>query len=318
MDARALAAPVLLALALLPIFPVVGTAQSPLAGSVVTSFGGFVSEAMDVQFDASGDLFISGHQGNSGRIYRIQPNGTTTLYLGGGIATIIGLALGADGSIYAVDTELDAPPPHTGRVIKLNGANSQPTVVAGGLPPLGYIVRRLDGDLIVGEALTGKLDRVTPGGVVTTFASIPLAAGESLGQLVLEPLGGLLVGAGSRVVRVGDGGAPITTLFTGSAPVVGLALAEGGLFVTTGANRGLVFVTANGTAIPLNNVGLPKDCRDGEMPTTASFGQPAGLRVEGGRVYVADTGCSRVRVFDVPTAVPTARTSWGALKAHYH
>src|SRR5262245_19806858 len=71
----------LVPLILAAIVPAASSAMPPVPPALA-SFGALVTaEIHDVTFDAAGNLFVSGHEGNAGRVFKITPSGTTSVYL---------------------------------------------------------------------------------------------------------------------------------------------------------------------------------------------------------------------------------------------
>ena len=110
----------------LVVIPASALAVPPPGSFALDTFGSSTSQAHDVEFDASGNLFASGHQFNGGRVYRIAPDGTTQLYLGAWIGDVWGLALDSDGSLLAVDADSDSPSPAAGRIVRITSAGTTP------------------------------------------------------------------------------------------------------------------------------------------------------------------------------------------------
>lgn len=310
MDARA----ALRGLVLLVLVVGVTTAASAMPPIVPTlgSFGSSMPAAIhDVAFDAAGNLFVSGLSGNSGQVFKITPGGATSVYRSYEFFDDArGLAFDAAGSLYVADAGYK---PFVGRILRFAPGGAE-TVVAAGLAQPSALALGPDGNVYVTEPSSGTIERVTPAGGVSVFASGFVNAGETLGALAFDAAGDLYAGVGGRIVRISLPGATVTTVMTGLGEVRGLLPYGGEFFVATYGHHDLRFASSTRGVTSLT---VGDGCVDGPIPSGASVDLPAGMRLENGRVYVADEGCHRVRVFDVALPVQAARSTWGALKACY-
>ena len=315
MEARTAVAALILACAALIASP--SSAMPPPADPLLASFGSVVSDEIhDLAFDAAGNLYVSGHIGNAGRIFKITPTGLTSEFLGfSSLDDARGIAFDQAGGLYIADAGYD-PARSTGRVLRVASGGTL-AVVASGLRWPTSCALGPDGNLYVAEPLTGSIERVTPAGAVSAYAGGFSGPGESLGALAFGEDGALYAGVGGRIVRVGSGGTPVTTIVTGLDEVMGLLPYGAVFFVATYGHHDLRFVSASGSVSRLTNPALADPCVDGPIPAGASVSLPAGMRLHDGRVYVVDQGCHRIRVFDVALPVSAIPTTWGALKAHY-
>jgi len=314
MDART-AVRHLAPLVLVAIVPTAASAMPPPPLPTLATFGAHMSAYIhDVAFDDAGNLYVSSHEGDAGRIFKITPSGTTSVYKDYQyFSDARGLAFDATGDLYVADAGYK---PLTGRILRF-APDGTLTTVAGGLLQPSALAIGPDGNLYVTEPLSGEIERVTPAGAVSIFASGFANGGEVLGALVFDAAGDLHAGVGGRIVRIASGGAPVTTIMTGLDEVKGLLPYGGDFFVATYGHHDLRFASPTRGVTALTSTTLANTCQDGPIPSGASVDLPSGMRLENGRVYVADEGCHRVRVFDVALPVPAKRATWGALKACY-
>ena len=315
MDARA-AARRLVPLVLVAGVATAASAMPPPVVPALTSFGSSMPVAIhDVAFDAAGNLFVSALSGNAGQIFKITPGGATSVYKSYEFFDDArGLAFDAAGGLYVADAGFGRP--LTGRILRVT-PDGVVTVVAAGLARPTSLAVGADGNVYVTEPLTGAIERVTPAGQVSVFASGFVNAGETLGALAFDGAGDLYAGVGGRIVRVSLNGATVTTVMSGLDEVRGLLPYGGEFFVATYGHHDLRFASPTRGVTRLTSTTLGDPCLDGPIPAGASVSLPAGMRLQNGRVYVADEGCHRVRVFDVALPVPARRATWGALKACY-
>ncbi len=162
----------------------------------------------------------------------------------------------------------------TGAVTTLAGSGSKGFVNGSGLAAsfedLAGLARAANGDLYLADSGNHCIRKITPAGVVTTFAGTGVAGfndGPANAALFLYPSGVAVDAAGN--VFVAD---------TGNHRIRKISAATGE--VTTVAGTGVSGITADGGA------------------ELAQFASPRGIAVnaDGSRVWVADTGNQRVRL----------------------
>ena len=198
-----------------------------------------------IAVDRAGNVFVTA--GN--QVGRIAPNGIFTWVAGGG--TLLGSA--SDGR-PATDANL--------------------YYLCGGLAVDNA------GSLLIAACLDGRIHKVSPNGIITTFAG----------------------GAGSEHSS-GDGG-PATS--SGVGVPYGVAVdAEGNVFISssdredfdTNENDRIRKVSPSGIITTIAGKGTPGFSGDGGLATRAQLASPTGLSVDrAGNVYFVETGNNVVRV----------------------
>lgn len=241
-----------------------------------------------VALDSSGNLFVSETPNN--RIRKVSSAGTITTVAGsgaqgssgdGGTATSaslnypVGVAIDGSGNLFIADYG-------NNRVRKVSNGGVITTVAGTGVQgfsgdggqataaqlafPITVAVDAA-GDLLIADAANSRVRKVTPNGVISTFA-----------------------GNGTNVYP-GDG---VPAVNAGIGQPQGLALdTSGNVFISAVGNGAAVFrVASSGTIMKIAGPG-PGGLTvsgDGVPASTASLGLPAGgLRVDSsGRIYLAD------------------------------
>ncbi|MDQ6747937.1 MAG: hypothetical protein M3010_07540, partial [Candidatus Dormibacteraeota bacterium] len=196
------------------------------------------------------------------------------------------MAFTGDGTLYVADAGgnrlLAVAPDHTVRsVARLSGS------------PFGVAIGP-DSNIYVSLLRKGEVDRVTPGGAVTLYATVPPGAGSvpDAEGLAFDSAGGLYVGAGAgdttnatpgstgHVVRVPPGGGAASELVAGLSGPLNLAFAPGSalLYIAVqgeGAGSTKNEVTTHATPLPGLPVALPSiklTFLPAEAPHAAVFG----------------------------------------------
>src|SRR5207247_7365689 len=98
----------------------------------------------------------------------------------------------------------------------------------------------------------------------------------------------------------GAGGSPVTQLATGLHQAMGIARWKDDNFIVAMFGfRTLLFAspTRVNPAVNQVNTALANHDQDGEMPTSPRVARPAFLTIHDDHVYVADSGCGKVRRF---------------------
>jgi sugar lactone lactonase YvrE len=216
-----------------------------------------------------------------------------------------GVALDSTGNLYVADKNN-----HTIRVVSTAGAVTTlaGTGGAAGSTDATGSAARFDfptavavatgGDVYVTDSGNDTIRKVTPKGVVTTFAGIASTPGSldsATGAANLRNPYGIAVDSSGNVF-VADQGNNIIRKITSTGAVTTFAGAVG---AATTADE-------NGPALPAGSA-------DG-TGTSASFNQPTGIAVDSsGNVYVSDTGNDTIRKITSAGAVTTLAGSPGAV-----
>jgi len=270
-----------------------------LAGNGIAGYSGDGGPARDASLntpraavmDGDGNLFIA-DQGNN-CIRRVTRDGIISTYAGspkggfagdGGPASKAalngpsGLAVDRSGNLYIVDAG-NSRIRKAGRdgTISTFAGNGQagfsgdggPATQASLRPNRGLAVDA-DGDLYISDLFNGRISKVTADGRIATFAGNGLrGAAEDNGPAT---------------------GASITN-------PAGLAFDQNGnLYVADPANFRVRRITRDGTITTVAGRDSPGFSGDGGSALEAKLLAPLGVAVDAsGRLYVADTGNSRVR-----------------------
>ncbi|HEY5228656.1 MAG TPA: NHL repeat-containing protein [Opitutaceae bacterium] len=216
-----------------------------------------------------------------------------------------GVALDSAGNLYVADKNN-----HTIRVVSSGGAVTTLAGTAGALGmtdgtgsdarfnfPVAVAVSSA-GDVYVADSNNNTVRKVTPKGVVTTFAGTAGTAGNldsSTGAANLRSPYGLAVDSSGNVYVADQGNNNIRKIASAGA----VSTLAGPVGVATTADE-------NGAAAPVGSA-------DGTGPA-ASFNQPTGIAVDSaGNVYVADTGNDTIRKVTSAGVVTTLAGSPGAV-----
>lgn len=247
--------------------------------------GALLRGPWDLTFDGQGNLFVAEFSGHGVR--RIDPAGWVTTIAGGtegyvdGKGTAarfrgpMGIAIDRDGNLFVAEAHN-----HTIRRIDRDGNVTTPygqAGVAGHLDGAGNAAKfhtpagiAFDdaGNLYVGDVNNHAIRKISPDGVVTTFAGGPGAYGNVDG-----------IGSGASF----------------SAPY-GVALDRvGNLFVADSTTHTIRMVTAEGGVSTIGGTGYEPGFRDGRG-IEARFNHPQGIAVDRfGHLYVADSSNNCVR-----------------------
>ncbi len=303
------AAAVLSAAVLLPVLLLVSASNA----QNVTTYATGVSGAKDLAWDASGFLYVSGQGGGVGSVYKVGPGGAPVTTFASGFTDPWGLAFGPSGDLYVADRGLISVA-NSGRIWKVAPDGSK-TVFVSGLGDPMFIEFGPSGDLFVGEWGPRNLKRITPAGVVTMYAAGVTPVGENTGGLVIAPTGEIYVGSETHIRLVGAGGSPVTVFVSGLVSTVGLVRRSDGSFYSGQYSHHDVWeVTPNGAVSDWAGGGI--GCVDAPR-LSAEFITPAGVRIRGDTLYIADAGCNRVRTIELPGTTPTVHGTWGHVKSLY-
>ncbi len=231
--------------------------------------------------DQSGNVFVADYNNNTVR--KITPAGLVTTVAGtpgvtGSLDAIgtaaqfnhpYGIAVDSNGNIYVSDignytirkitaagvvTTLAGTP-------GISGNADGPGPSAKFSTPSGVTVDG-SGNVFVADIYNNNIRKITPAGVVSTFAGVVYSSGTSDGQ-----------GSAARFIS------PTSLAIDGT----------GNIYVADPASTRIRKITPSGAVTTL--AGSSYGNADG-TGTAAQFGQPTGVSVDnGGNVYVADIGC---------------------------
>ena len=302
-----------------------------------------------VAIDASGNIYVADYSNN--KIRKITSAGVVTTLAGNGTAGSIdatgtnatfngpvGLAVDASGNVYVADVANHKIRKITpaGAVTTLAGSGTAGSVDATGTSasfnrPDGVAVDAL-GNVYVSDYVNNKIRKVTPGGVVTTFAgsntpgysdgtgtaakfNLPLGVG-------LDVSGNLYVADGNNnMIRKITSAGVVTTLagsgVFGSTDAIGTSAsfnnptavavdASGNVYVADQANNKIRIVTSAGVVTTLAGNGTIGSID--ATGTSASFNTPSGVALDAsGVLYVGDNGNNKIRkIVSVPYNVTPA------------
>jgi sugar lactone lactonase YvrE len=136
------------------------------------------------------------------------------------------------------------------------------------------------GNIFMAEAQSNLIRKITPNGVVTTFA-------------------------GSGAAALVDG---VGTAASFNRPQGVATDSNGNVYVADGSNNAIRKITPDGTVTTLAGSGSPGS--DDGIGPVATFGFPRGLAVDAaGRLYVADTGTNKIRLVTPSGLVTTVAGS---------
>jgi sugar lactone lactonase YvrE len=256
-----------------------------------------------------------------------------------------GITLDSSGNIYVVDTGNDT-------IRKITPAGAV-TTIAGSAGVVGYmdgaasvatfnspkgIIVDPIGNIYVADTLNHSIRKVTPIGVVSTFAGTPTVAGNADGNSVsanfnlpsgiaLDSKGNLFVAdTGNHLIRKISSAGVVTTLagtagVAGSTDGVGLGAsfnsplgvtvdAYGNVYVADTGNETIRKITTTGVVTTFAGSAGVVGNTDGTSPATSSFNSPRGISIDtsGLILYVADTGNNSIR--QVSTVGNIYVTTW--------
>ncbi|HEY1755564.1 MAG TPA: hypothetical protein VGG72_09230 [Bryobacteraceae bacterium] len=242
---------------------------STIAGSGVAGFEGCgfsgdggpalmarFCEPAEVLFDGSGNLLISDFANS--RVRKLTPDGA--------IATIVGSGKTDPAFVYSLPNGNGGPEIHADFAL------------------LGGAAFDAAGNLYVSDSFANNIRKITPAGVVSTFAGT--------GQMGYS----------------GDGGPAIQAQLSRPGPVS--IAPDGSVYVITDASRvrritpdGIIHLVAgNGPPASLSSAAQG----DGGLAVNATLNEPGGVAFDQhGNIYIADTSNARVRKVDTSGIITT-------------
>jgi sugar lactone lactonase YvrE len=240
-------------------------------------------------FDAAGNLLFA-HQD---RIRRVDKQTQKISTVGKGISISYGMAVAADGSIFAGSDD--------GTIKRYASGSLDPVIVAGGgnylgdgllataavlRDPTGLAVAT-DGTLYIADSVNTTVRRVDPSGIISTYA-----------------------GVAGRFYEDGGDGKPATDVAIGGVADVALD-AAGNLYIADPHNGRIRKVDKNTHLI--NTVaggGDPPGGNNEGLPAKSARINPSGVFVDAaGNLYIADSDANRIWKVDATTQ--TIRTFAG-------
>ncbi|MFH1725517.1 MAG: Ig-like domain-containing protein [Elusimicrobiota bacterium] len=277
---------------------VAGNGSQGYSGDGGPATGAALRFPNDVAIDADGNVYIA--DANNHRVRKVDAGGTITTYAGTGsagysgdggpatsarLASPVALALDAAGDLYIAEVgnkRIRKVVAQTGFITTVagNGAtgfsgDGEPAASASFNGPSGLAFDAA-GNLYIGDLNNHRVRRVTPAGIIDTFAGS-------------GPDG---IGAGGFG---GDGG-PATAARLNQP--LGVAFdAAGNLYIADATNRRIRRVDPGGTIMTVAGDGTTGFSGDGGPATDASLNIPSHVAVDGaGNVFIADMANNRIRV----------------------
>ncbi len=281
-----------------------GTGTGGFSGDGGAATSAQLSNPTGVAAGTGGAFFIA-DSGND-RLRRVTSGGTISTYAGrnhdggdGGAATGAGLnqpfgvATDGAGNVFIADWANHRVRRVSGGIITtVAGTGVAGTTGDGGAATSALLRDPADvavdaaGNIYIADAGNHKIRRVSPGGVITTFAGTGLEG------------------------FAGDGGAAASAQL--DTPY-GLDIdAAGNLYIADTGNHRIRRVSAGGTITTVAGNGVGAFCGDGGSATSACIESPLDVAVTGaGNLYIADFGNNRVRSVLSGTIRTAAGTGFG-------
>jgi sugar lactone lactonase YvrE len=302
-------------------------------------------EPASVAVDASGNLYVADTLNNTVR--KITAGAVTTTLAGyagnpgsadgtGAAASFsspAGVAFDASGNAYVADSANNTIRMVTpaGVVTTLAGSASASGSANGTgsaalfKVPTGIAVDA-SGNVFVADSGNYTIRKITPEGVVTTFAGTAgtsgdtdgLGAGATFGtitQIALDGSGNLYVAdTGNGAIRVVSPTGQVSTLVSNFANLQGVAVASSGtVYASDATNQEIYLIPASGSVATLAGISGTAGSKDGS-PAVATFNAPTWLALDGGgNLYVSDTGNNTVRKVSATGTVSTVLGAAGSV-----
>jgi sugar lactone lactonase YvrE len=310
--------------------------------------GGEVNHPAGVATDASGNVFIADMLNN--KIRKITPNGVVSTFAGSGNATYqdgtgtaasfntpSSVATDAAGNVYVADKNnhliRKITPAGTVSIlaggVNMPGNSEGPGAAARFNYPAGVAVDN-SGNILVADSGNHKIRKITPDGVVSTYAGNG-TRGTGNGPTVFSQFNGpvgvtvdaagnvFVADAGNNKIRKIAGGVVSTLAGGGAGDEYGLVnetgisarfnnptgvVVDGGgnVFVADKFNHAIRKITSDGVVTTLTGDGAATFA-DGLL-ADARFNSPAGIAIDGtGNLFIADQNNNRIREVGFLTVV---------------
>ena len=207
------------------------------------------------------------------------------------------------------------------------------TATNAGLANPRYVNRDRNGNTFISDTYNHRIRKVTPAGVITTFAGTGIAGFNGDGRqaktamlsypngIIFDSAGNMIIAdeANNRIRRISRSGIISTIAGTGVAGYSGdggpATLAElnqpwslimdatGNLYFSDAANQVVRKIDTTGIITTVAGNGIAGYGGDGGPATQASLNTPSGVAVDSiGNLYIADRFNHRVRIVD-PTGI---------------
>lgn len=268
-----------------------------------------------VAMDSAGNLYVADDGNNE--IREVTSAGVVSTFAGAGGTTFngpVGVALDSGGNVYVADennNEIEKITP-AGAVSVFAGSTAPGNLDGTGTAarfhgPKGVAVDSL-GNVWVADANNNEIRKITPSGVVTTWAGTG-SAGSANGSgtsasfnnpigIAVDSSGNLYVADyGNNEIREINSSDVVSSFVPASAGLVGpygVAIDSGGnAYVTDSGNQEIRMVTPNGVVTTLAGGSLGHVNGTG---SAAQFNFPVGIVVDAsGNLYVGDFGNNEIR-----------------------
>ncbi len=250
----------------------------PNGATTVSTFASGFNDPFAVAVDSAGNVYVA--DVFDGTVSEVTPAGKVNAFASG-FDDPVALAFDAAGNLYVANEG-------NGEVSEVSPAGNVSTFVGGFENPAALAFDSA-GNLYVADANTGTVNEVTPARKVSTFAS---GFNTPFG-LAFDAAGNLYVvnTRGNTVSKVSPTGLVLSNFASGFVHPIGVAVDAGGnLYVTNIGNNTVSEVTPAGVVSTF----------------TSGFDGPAGLALDAGRMYVADTTNNTLSEVTQTLSVPFA------------
>ncbi len=278
-------------------FTVAGTGAAEFGGNGGPATAAGLISPRNVAFDSQGNLYIAEFYGN--RIRKVDANGNISIVAGNGDSGYNGDGiLATEASVYgpsavAFDKMDNLYIAGTGNHrVRMVSSGVITTFVADLDTPVGLAFDQ-NGNLFVGDstgaANGGLVRKVTPNGIVTTYA-----------------------GGGSLSGSQADGQAATSAALELVESVA--TDASGNVYFADAYDNMVRMVSPNGIISTVAGNGTQGYAGDGGPATLASLNSPTGVAVDGsGNIFIAEYGNDRVRIVYSSSTPPTIQASPSSL-----